>query len=104
MRTMQLLAILYIAATLVLTPFFALLAMVTAAALFGRRGRRPVGEGRSRFLIVIPAHDEEGAIGATVRSCRGLDYDPGLFSIHVIADNCSDRTAAEALEAGASVV
>ena len=53
---------------------------------------------------MIPAHDEEGAIGATVRSCRALDYDPGLFSIHVIADNCTDATAREAREAGASVV
>ena len=53
---------------------------------------------------MIPAHDEEGVIGATVRSCRALDYDPGLFSIHVIADNCTDSTAREAREAGALVV
>ena len=94
----------YVLATAALAPFFAFLALVTAAALFGRRGRANLGQGRSRFLIVIPAHDEEGVIGATVRSCRALDYDPGLFSIHVIADNCSDQTAREAREAGASVV
>ena len=58
----------------------------------------------SRFLIVIPAHDEQGVIGATVRSCKGLDYDPQAFSVYVIADNCTDGTALEAKEAGASVI
>ena len=98
----------YYLATAALAPFFALLAMITIACYLRRSGRSkarseaPVG--RARFLIVIPAHDEEGAIGATVQSCRAIDYDPDLFSIHVIADNCSDATAREAREAGASVV
>ena len=43
-------------------------------------------------------------IASTVRSCRGLEYPPELFSIWVIADNCTDATAGEAREAGASVV
>ncbi len=94
----------YYLATAALAPFFSLMALVTASALLGRRNRPAAAEGRARFLIVIPAHDEEGAIGATVRSCRAIDYEPGLFSIHVIADNCSDRTADEAREAGAVVV
>src|SRR5437764_507896 len=91
--------------TLLLTPFFAFLGLVEVAALAGRKaGRSPTTGGRSRFLIVIPAHDEEGAIASTVRSCRGLDYPPELFSIWVIADNCTDATAGEAREAGAAVV
>ena len=98
----------YVATTLVLVPFFLFMASITIAAFLGR-GRRAgagprAGAGRSRFLIVIPAHDEQGAIGATVRSCLALDYDRDLFAIHVIADNCTDGTAAEAREAGASVV
>ena len=98
----------YYLATAALAPFFFFLAMITIASIGGRPGRSKAGSGatagRSRFLIVIPAHDEEGVIGSTVRSCRSLDYDPDLFSIHVIADNCSDQTAREAREAGASVV
>jgi cellulose synthase/poly-beta-1,6-N-acetylglucosamine synthase-like glycosyltransferase len=98
----------YYLATAALAPFFAFLAMITIACFLGRSGRSKAGPeasaGRSRFLIVIPAHDEEGVIGATVESCRVLDYDPDRFSIHVIADNCSDATAREAREAGASVV
>jgi cellulose synthase/poly-beta-1,6-N-acetylglucosamine synthase-like glycosyltransferase len=98
----------YYLATFALAPLFLFMLAIVGAAFSGRssRPRRaiPAGEGRSRFLIVIPAHDEEGAIGATVRSCLALDYPSELFSIHVIADNCADATAREAREAGASVV
>jgi cellulose synthase/poly-beta-1,6-N-acetylglucosamine synthase-like glycosyltransferase len=88
-----------------LAPFFIFLGLIEAAALLGRRpGRAPRAGGRSRFLIVIPAHDEEGVIASTVRSCRDLDYPAERFSIWVIADNCADATAREAREAGASVV
>jgi cellulose synthase/poly-beta-1,6-N-acetylglucosamine synthase-like glycosyltransferase len=94
--------------SIVLAPCFLFMALVTIAAFDGRGRRRASGPattpGQSRFLIVIPAHDEAGAIGATVRSCRALDYDPEAFSIHVIADNCTDGTALEASEAGALVV
>ena len=95
-------------ATATLAPFFALMALITAASLGARAKRRapddPPAPARFRFLIVIPAHDEEPAIASTVRSCFGLDYDPDLVRVHVIADNCGDRTAAEARAAGARVV
>jgi cellulose synthase/poly-beta-1,6-N-acetylglucosamine synthase-like glycosyltransferase len=96
---------LFLAATLALAPLFGFLALITMAAAWPRRaGPSSSAQPRTRFLIVIPAHDEAGAIGSTVRSCRAVDYNPDLFSIHVIADNCSDSTADEAREAGASVV
>ena len=99
---------LYFASTLALAPFFLFLGVVTVAAIVGRSILSGSGtastSGRNRFLIVIPAHDEAGVIGATIRSCQTLDYDPSLFSIRVIADNCTDSTAREAREAGALVV
>jgi cellulose synthase/poly-beta-1,6-N-acetylglucosamine synthase-like glycosyltransferase len=98
----------YLLATVALAPFFLLTLAIVASAFASwaprPRPASPASQGRSRFLIVIPAHDEEGAIGATIRSCQALDYDPEAFSIHVIADNCTDGTALEAREAGASVV
>ena len=98
----------YLLATVALAPFFLFMLAIVAAAFSSRSTRRRHAEAavsdQSRFLIVIPAHDEEGAIGATVRSCQALDYDPGLFSIYVIADNCTDATAVEAREAGALVI
>ena len=98
----------YLLVTVALAPFFLFMLAIVASAFVSRATRpRPAelaDRGRSRFLIVIPAHDEEGAIGATVRSCLALDYPAGSFSIHVIADNCTDATAREAREAGASVI
>jgi len=48
---------------------------------------------KARFAILIPAHDEEVMIGATLASLALLDYPPDLYTVHVIADNCTDRTA-----------
>ena len=46
------------------------------------------------LAVVIPAHDEEAQISATVRSVQTCDYDATRRRIIVIADNCTDRTAA----------
>lgn len=94
-----------VGATAVLVPLFAFLALVTAAALVPRRrAGRPPSDPPPRFLIVIPAHDEESGIRSTVESCAAVDYDPDRFAIVVVADNCTDATAAEARAAGARVV
>ena len=52
-------------------------------------------------MVVIPAHDEQSGIAATVRSCLSLDIPQGLFEVLVIADNCSDDTASIARQQGA---
>ena len=57
-----------------------------------------------RFLFVIPAHDEEANIASTIESCRGVSYDPALYRVIVIADNCTDATAGLARAAGAEVI
>lgn len=57
-----------------------------------------------RFAVVIPAHDEEDGIAATVKSVLEVEYPRELFEIVVVADNCSDRTAARATQAGARVL
>jgi 1,2-diacylglycerol 3-beta-glucosyltransferase len=57
----------------------------------------------TRFMIIIPAHDEAGVIRATVSRLLAIDYSAHLFSIHIIADHCSDNTAEVARQAGAVV-
>lgn len=72
----------------------AYLALLTAV---GARRPRPTAlpvAPRTRFAVIVPAHDEELGIGATLASFQALDYPPGLFAVHVVADNCSDGTAA----------
>ena len=58
----------------------------------------------TRFCIVVPAHDEEEGIAATVESLLAVDYPRELFEVLVVADNCSDRTAERARLAGATVL
>src|ERR1700678_2536054 len=60
-------------------------------------------EPRTRFGVVVPAHNEEAGIGTTVESLRSVDYPAELRQIVVVADNCSDETAKRAAAAGARV-
>jgi 1,2-diacylglycerol 3-beta-glucosyltransferase len=74
-----------------------------ALAFFaGKRAAKvgPVAPG-TRFAFVVPAHDEESGITATIQSLLAVDYPGLLFDVVVIADNCSDATGARAREAGA---
>jgi cellulose synthase/poly-beta-1,6-N-acetylglucosamine synthase-like glycosyltransferase len=82
--------------------YIAFLAVVT---LRPRRATRNDAEpsGALRFAVLIPAHDEELLVGRTVASAIGLDYPRDRFSVHVVADNCSDGTAAAARRQGACV-
>jgi cellulose synthase/poly-beta-1,6-N-acetylglucosamine synthase-like glycosyltransferase len=68
------------------------LAIVTMAAAPRRPTLRRT-EPRTRFVILVPAHDEAAVIGDTLAAFHRLDYDRSLFDVEVVADNCSDRTA-----------
>ena len=54
-----------------------------------------------RFLVLVPAHDEEMTVAACVRSLFQMHYPSDRFTVAVIADNCDDRTADVALATGA---
>ena len=57
-----------------------------------------------RFAVLISARNEEAVIGNLIASLRHQSYDASLVDIFVVADNCTDRTAAVAAEAGATVL
>jgi cellulose synthase/poly-beta-1,6-N-acetylglucosamine synthase-like glycosyltransferase len=57
---------------------------------------------RASLAVLVPAHDEEGGIGATLAAVLP-QLAPG-DRLLVVADNCSDDTAAAARAAGAEVV
>ena len=83
-----------------------------ALRLSARELRRP-GQGnpvpipfqapQTHFAILVPAHNEEVVIARTLRSLLTLDYPRALYSVQVIADNCTDGTAALARAGGAIV-
>src|SRR4051812_20531378 len=72
-------------------------------ALLPGQDDAPAAEGpRPRTAVLIPAHDEELGIAATVTGLRAqLGPTDRLI---VIADNCGDATAAAARAAGAEVI
>ena len=99
----------------VLTLAFALLSvpyLLAAFYLFGlavlaRRSRREAPAGfvpDLRIQVLVPAHNEAAGIARTVKSLGALRYPVELRRLLVIADNCSDETAALARQAGAQVL
>jgi 1,2-diacylglycerol 3-beta-glucosyltransferase len=74
------------------------------AAFARRRPAAPPVAPTTRFDVFVPAHDEEPVIAATVRSLLEMDYPRDRFRVTVIADNCTDGTAAIARAEGARVL
>ena len=54
------------------------------------------GARQARFLVLIPAHNEEVGIASTLESLRNLNYASERYRVLVIADRCTDGTAAVA--------
>jgi cellulose synthase/poly-beta-1,6-N-acetylglucosamine synthase-like glycosyltransferase len=75
---------------------------VIVALLPWRRMPTSVLPAGSRVAVLIPAYDEATVIGATLRWL--LPTMPAGGRVLVVADNCSDTTAAIARECGAEVV
>lgn len=68
-----------------------------------RKTTLPAAKKNHRFAAVISARNESAVIGDLIRSIKAQNYPSGLIDIFVIADNCTDNTAAVAREAGAYV-
>ncbi|MFL5378027.1 MAG: glycosyltransferase family 2 protein [Myxococcales bacterium] len=87
-------------------PFLAACGYLFALAILSARPKASAAqsEGRLRFAVVVPAHDEEAGIAATVRSLLDVDYPRDLFRVVVVADNCLDETSVRARQAGAHVL
>jgi cellulose synthase/poly-beta-1,6-N-acetylglucosamine synthase-like glycosyltransferase len=55
---------------------------------------------RTDFVLLIPAHNEQPVLPALLASRSRLNYPSVRFQTVVVADNCTDQTAALAREAG----
>ncbi len=58
---------------------------------------------KTKFAVVIPAHNEEAVIAHIIDSLFMQNYPRELYDVFVIADNCTDRTAEIAEKQGAKV-
>ena len=80
-------------------------AYLLLATLLSAKLRPPAGSSRSlRFDVIIPAHNEVSIIQRSVTSARRVDWPADRFNVMVVADNCTDATAAVARAAGAEVI
>lgn len=98
MLTTLILAALAIPATLSCA-YLALLTLLSWAPQLPPRSSRQL-----RFDAIVPAHNEETGITRTVASLLAMDWPRERFRVVVVADNCSDATAAVARAAGATVL
>jgi cellulose synthase/poly-beta-1,6-N-acetylglucosamine synthase-like glycosyltransferase len=57
-----------------------------------------------KFEIIVPAHNEETVLAHVIRSLLRIDWPAQQFRVVVVADNCTDATAAIAASAGAHVL
>jgi cellulose synthase/poly-beta-1,6-N-acetylglucosamine synthase-like glycosyltransferase len=80
-----------------------LLGLLAAGARRGDDSARDPQGVPLRIAVLVPAHNEEGAITAAVRALLVQRYDTSRREVVVIADNCSDATAQAAAAAGAAV-
>jgi hypothetical protein len=92
-------------------PLIYLLALAVGAAIGSIRARVPQQKSgavrvvsASTFAILVPAQNEELLIGKILRSLAQLEYPADRHAVHIIADNCTDRTAEIAREAGVIVL
>jgi cellulose synthase/poly-beta-1,6-N-acetylglucosamine synthase-like glycosyltransferase len=89
-----------------LAPIF-LMSMVfaieTALGLWPLRARQAcAAAGQPRVAVIVPAHDEEAGITATISAL--LSDFPAGARLLIVADNCGDATAATARQADADVI
>jgi 1,2-diacylglycerol 3-beta-glucosyltransferase len=113
-RALNLAAVILGAARIALAVPVGYLTVLTGAALISTasRARRPSASSpppppppppSTQFALLVPAHDEEPVIGATLQAMAALDYPPDRYRVHVIADHCTDRTVEIARSAGVDV-
>jgi cellulose synthase/poly-beta-1,6-N-acetylglucosamine synthase-like glycosyltransferase len=94
------------AALWALTGCLSFLAVYLAFITLGSWLYRPaIGSGgrESRLAVLVPAHNESTGIIPTLRDLGACEYPARLRDIFVIADNCTDDTAAVARACGAQV-
>lgn len=93
----------FVIAAILLVPF-TVTAFFVVEVLVGLKRTRIVVRrgGGARAAILIPAHDEEAVIGATLDGLKASL--PQGAEILVVADNCTDRTAEVARHRGVQVV
>mgnify|MGYP002577327057 FL=1 len=100
---MEYLYILQQALVWIITIYYAYELIISLCSFVKVKDKPLVEEKENKFMMIIPAHNEEKVVGELIESLKNLDYNKDLYDIYVIADNCTDNTAKIAKDAGVIV-
>lgn len=64
----------------------------------------PASRRQLRFDVLVPAHNEAAVIERVIHSLKRINWPADRYRVIVVADNCTDATAAVAAAAGAQVI
>ncbi len=59
---------------------------------------------KMRFLVLVPAHNEETVIPDIIDNLAHMEYPRELYDFYIIADNCTDNTEKVARQMSANVI
>ncbi|AVQ37196.1 glycosyl transferase family 2 [Clostridium botulinum] len=76
--------------------------IISLFGIYRKKNNKNIGD-KTKFALIVAAHNEELVIGNIIESLKMMDYDKKLYDIFVIADNCTDKTADIAKKNGAIV-
>jgi hypothetical protein len=74
------------------------------ASFFARPTRGGEPRLAHQLAVLVPAHNEAALIARCLESLAGQDYPTDRYTVVVIADNCTDDTAAIAVACGVRVL
>ena len=77
--------------------------IISVCALIKFKEKPLIKDKKHKFMLIIPAHNEENVISSLLESVNAIEYPKELYDIYVIADNCTDKTAEIAKSLGAIV-
>jgi len=83
--------------------FFTLYYFIIAFFGIVRKKETKILRPEKTMAVIIAAHNEEQVIGHLVDNIHLLNYPRALYDVFVVADNCKDKTAQIARDAGAIV-
>src|SRR5207253_1949953 len=81
-----------------------LLLLTVGSVLPLRSSAQQSTQPRIKIAVVVPAHNEEASIERCVRALLDCEREEAEYAVVVVADNCTDSTAAVASAAGARVL
>ncbi len=88
----------------ILTAYWCYQTVISVCSLIKLKDKPYIINKNHKFMAIIPAHNEETVVRNLIESLKNQTYDKNLYDIYVIADNCTDRTAKVARDAGAIVL